>query len=124
LKKKQYISLLFLFAISLVLAHSIIPHHHDEPYLFSCHPVTDKQDNPEKTPWYCHALSQVVFIEYQLLNKYKIVKPFQFNFIQVQVQQQLPTPETEQDKVLYTDVPLLQFSLISPSHLRAPPIFA
>jgi hypothetical protein len=125
LKNRQYISLLFLFAISIVLAHSIVPHyHHAEPYLLGCQPATDKQDNPGKAPWHCHALNHVVFIEFQLLNKYKPVRSFHFEFIPRLIQRQLGNPESKPDIVLYPGFALQHIPLILPSRWRAPPVFA
>jgi hypothetical protein len=129
LKKKKYISLLFLFAISLMLAHGIVPHHHDDVscLLNSCgnyNVSSGESREHSKAPWNCRAYSDVVFFERQLLGKSRTVVsnylPFAFN--QVTYTFMLPDPDSPCS--VYNGEQVIYNPFIPSSPLRAPPTLA
>jgi hypothetical protein len=75
LKRNRCISLLFLAAIALLLAHGIIPHHYvDESCLvYHSDEHQNPPDQPKNLPWHCQAYSLVVLYEQQLVVKYKTI---------------------------------------------------
>jgi hypothetical protein len=86
LKKTLGISILFLFAIALVMAHSIIPHHHfDESCALSingnCHAASCQASESTKVPWHCQAYNHVIFYDPQVVNNRNLpaTTPFEFN---------------------------------------------
>ena len=126
MKLRKIISLLFLFAFAVVLAHSIIPHQHDDELCLinNCgnqHSARNHHDTSGTFPWHCHALSHVVLFEQKMLNKIKILPPF--------------LPDLLADQTRYTDIwfvpvtkdfgltgtPIPSYGILHLSKPRAPP---
>jgi hypothetical protein len=125
LKFRSCISLIFLFAVTVIQAHSIIPHHHHaEPYLYGCtQPVNDTKDKPAEAPWHCHAFNQVVYVERLLLIKSRPVSPFPVDSLQSICQQ---APEYSARKAyifIHPIMPEHQNPMMLPAPGRAPPVF-
>jgi hypothetical protein len=128
LKKKQYISLLFLFAISLVLAHSIIPHHH---YGESCvtnncfnnQAIHGQSEKHSKGPWHCQAFNHVVLIEQQSPVKFRPFLSEQILPDGNQLMGAIVVLESETKYYTYFREPVTD-PLVSLSPLRAPPALA
>jgi hypothetical protein len=129
LKNKTFISLFFLFAITLVLAHGIIPHHHfDEECVTkgSYHPAYPVHpDNPVKFPWHCQAYNHVVYTEQQLLNKFKTcTSVIQLDPAFIDIWHTPISFEPGFEIHSLNDGPLTCIPIISLSLLRAPPVLA
>jgi hypothetical protein len=125
LKKKQYISWLFLLSISILLAHGIVPHHHHpEPYLSDCQSESGNQDCPDQAPWRCHVINQLLFVDYHVFSKQHILKLFRFDGLLESDRQKMAKPETDTERVITSCCHFRQISLILHSPLRAPPVSA
>jgi len=121
--------LFFLFAIALVLAHGIIPHHHfDEECVtegnFS-HAYPVHPDKPVQVPWHCEAYSHVVYTEQQLLNKFKTHESvIELDPVFIDACYAPVSPEPGFKNRNLTDGALASVPIASPTFLRAPPVLA
>jgi len=64
MKTRQYLSLFFLFAVLLIVAHSVIPHHHHADSFFThfrdyCPASQTGHNIPPDTPLHCHAFNDL-----------------------------------------------------------------
>jgi len=126
LKKNQYISLLFLTAISLVLAHGIVPHHHFDASCIVNHcddykVIPCQSPKPPNVPWHCQAYNNVLLIEQQLLIKFKTLVSEQYVLTADQIPDDLDFNESVTRYNAYYIEPITCHSFVSLSSLRAPP---
>jgi hypothetical protein len=112
LKNYRNISLLLLLTVAIMLAHSAAPHHHHRAEHYC----------PDSQP--CHILSQVVFLECQLLDKYRHIRPLQPELNPGLNHHRIVEPVAYQCIVYFPGFPVILIPLISPLQLRAPPLSA
>jgi hypothetical protein len=128
LQKQKYISHLFLFAFSIILAHSIIPHdHHTDLYgstcSTKCNTVPAKQGDSKRLPWHCEAFNHVMLFEHNSLHKYNVTSLLQISFAEFHIGGMFCLPDFEPQESTQNSIPLSHNPLISQISLRAPPLF-
>jgi len=116
---------LFLFAVAVIQAHSIIPHHHHaEPNAYGCtQPAASNKDKPVEAPWHCQALNQIVFVDKQVLCKSKQVTPFPADPLPSSCRSVIACPAAESYLPIYPLLPAYHNPLMLPVPGRAPPEF-